>query len=289
MATRTTSTVWRSSSDAEFRAWGSWFSGCFSAFGWTASYSNFATGTNWTDVTAPAAANTARVTEVWAMADAAAATTPYFVKVEYGGASTVTIPAMRISIGTGHSGGGTLTGILYDSGATFLAVGASNANSLTHYASGDAGNIRISMATSGTTWVSSNTFCFSFTRRKNGSGVDQTTGALMAVGNSTTRRTQGFLAAAAAVAHALFGVPILFSTDGEATLDGKQSVCPLCYSVGPTEFGLDWVAVPSTTTHPVGTTFTVTILGASHTFIATQIGSLTTFVGTVGVLGMLYE
>lgn len=281
MATRTTETLFNNSSDAAFRAWGSWFSGCFTAFGWTLAHQAFATGTDWTNVTAPAAVNTPRVTEVWAMADAGQATAPLYFKVEYGSASGgVAFPGVRISFGTGHAGSGVLTGLLYDSGAAFMGPLSNNLNTLTHYASGDAGRIVIAMGAAGTGWSNNNSVIISIERRKDGSGSSQTTGFLYAAKNGSALRHQGFLAGSA---HPFLSngwtFPCVANSGTDATFDSKVGVWPLLYCMGPSEMGLNIVAMIRAN-YPVGSTFTCTVLGATHTYLALQDTGMTSLFGS---------
>jgi hypothetical protein len=291
MATATTTTVWNNSTDAIFRAWGSWLSGRFvSTFGWTEEYSLFGTGTDWTDVTAPNAANQVRVTKVFAMADAAQATSPLYLKLEIGSGGAAATPGMRLSFGTGHAAG-VLSGILYDSGAaTHLTIGATNANTMTHYASGDSGRALIAMSASGTSWANTNPMTFCIERRRNGSGVAQTTGFLYAHKFGTGQRNQGFSATAAQpYASSAWQFPTVLSNATDATFESKTATYPLLFCMGPLEIGLN-ICSCIRASNPVGTTFSVTVLGASHTYLAIQDTSLTGIVGATLInAAILYE
>ena len=96
--------------DADFRAWGSNMSGAFDAmvkFPKAADSGQI----NWATVARPAG-NVAAGYEIRYLNDSLNATAPLFVKIEYGTDSTVTNPAIWITVGKGSNGAGTITGIL---------------------------------------------------------------------------------------------------------------------------------------------------------------------------------
>jgi len=290
MATATTATIFRNNSDAEFRGWGSWFSDRFVAFGWVQVFSLFGTGTDWTDVTAPNAANQARVTKIFRMDDAAQATAPFFLKLEFGSGAAAATPGVRIRFGTGHDGAGTITGELYDSGATFLGPGAVNVNIMTHYASGASDRFSIALAASGTSWLNTNVWTFCIERRKNGAGANQTTGFLYASKNGSSMRNQGHLAASSHphITNAL-QFPSMGTTSAHMVFDSKSAVWPLLYCMGPAEMGLNMIACIAAS-NPVGTFLTVTVLGGSHTYVVLQDTGMTGLSGgTLIAPAILYE
>lgn len=99
--------VWQRD-DAEFRAWGSMFSGALAAVGMVQTSD---TGQiNWSTATR-AASNTAAGYEIWRMNDAMQSVFPVFIKFEYGSRSTSSVPAVWITVGSGSNGSGSITGI----------------------------------------------------------------------------------------------------------------------------------------------------------------------------------
>ena len=99
-----------SSSDANFRVWGSAISAALTSMGWAMTAD---TGqVNWTTVTAPAAGTF--VYEIWEPQDALqTGGTVFYLKLEY--SKTSGSPAgirVRASLGTGTNGSGTLTGFV---------------------------------------------------------------------------------------------------------------------------------------------------------------------------------
>lgn len=265
MSIRTTTTVFTNATDANFRAWGQWFRDCFSAAGWTLEVETFGTGTNWTDVTTPGAANQVRVTTVWKLADTLQATAPLYVKVEIGSGSVTANPGYRLTLGTGRSGS-TITGILLDTGATHITATATT-QIMTHYSSGGTGRINIMMAASGASWALGQMFALQIQRRKNGSGADVGTGFLLTYLTAGSRRSQGFLAAAVGPAATLAWYAPNYST--ALAFDGKFPVGPVVHRMGPPEVGLELISIPSAV-YAVGAEFDVTILGSSHHYLATQ-------------------
>lgn len=271
MSTATTATVWSNSSDANFRAWGSWLSAQLAAMGWTLVGSVFATGTDWTDVTAPASANTARVTELWRMNDALQASAPLYMLLDYGEGSVADTPGYRIRLGTGGSAPTTLTGQFYDTTATFIAASATNANSMTHYISGTSSRFSVAFCVSGTSWANSNPLGFAIERRKDADGVEVGTGWLVTFwGGTTTRRSGGFKqdgSNAIMGVNTIIGFPVITATEAALTFDAKIAVTPQIFALlGPMEIGINLVCLPQGHLGP-GATFTADVYGATHTFI----------------------
>lgn len=102
MTTRAWSYPISQASDAEFRGWGSDLAASLAAVGLVKTSD---TGQiNWTTVTRAAANNYAGY-EIWRYPDST-----IFMKWEYGSANNISSPAVRVSVGTGSNGSGTLTG-----------------------------------------------------------------------------------------------------------------------------------------------------------------------------------
>lgn len=109
MTFTTTASNWtNASSDANFRAWGSYISDQLTAVGLLKTAD---TGqVDWTTVLNPGAINTYNAYEVRAFSDALQATAPVFFKIFYGEGTGTDNPAIGISFGTGSDGAGNLTG-----------------------------------------------------------------------------------------------------------------------------------------------------------------------------------
>ena len=298
MSTATTSIVMSNATDAGFRGWGKWISDQFAAFGWTLVGSVFATGTNWTDVTAPAAANTARVTELWRMNDSHQGSAPLFLLIDYGETATADTPAIRIRLGTGGSAPTTLSGQFFDSGSTYFGAAAINgANLMTSYASGDAGRISFSMTVSGTSWATTQQWGWGIERRINSSGASQATGWLFYRYASTS--TRGSICFKQDGTNALGGTilssmnfPVVLNAEANLTFDGKQGIHPMIYcGLGPGESGLNIVTHPQAA-YGAGTTFSVTEFGSSHTYVSMgAVGAVSVLAGSAAAVNpaMRYE
>lgn len=106
--TSTANTAPDSSTDANFRAWGSPISAALAAVGLVQTPD---TGQiNWATVLKPAAANTVAGYEMWRFADALQATSPFFFKIEYGSSAAGAVtPGIWVTTGTGSNGTGAIT------------------------------------------------------------------------------------------------------------------------------------------------------------------------------------
>lgn len=107
------------SSDATFRAWGSDLSTRFATAGLVQTTD---TGQiNWVTVTRPGAIAFAGY-EIWRFNDTLQATSPVFIKVEYGTGNNTTVPALRITVSSGTNGAGTPTGLVTSSLVAYVAI-----------------------------------------------------------------------------------------------------------------------------------------------------------------------
>jgi hypothetical protein len=144
MATATGLYVADNSSLTNFKSWSQSISNAFSTFGWTQTSD---TGqVNWSTIVAVPSSN--YVYEIWKANDTQASTCPIYVKIEYG--FNVSNVAIRLTVGTGSNGSGTITSILAgysafiitNNAATFANQGITTYNC---FFSGDAGEIRVCM------------------------------------------------------------------------------------------------------------------------------------------------
>ena len=276
--------------DANFRALGVWISDGFAAFGWTLQGSVFATGTNWTDVTTPAANNTARVTEVWAMADSLQATAPLYLRIEYG-RSAANVFGLRITCATGWTSGVTLAGTtLVDTGATYFGGNTANANSMTHRASGDTNRINFGLAIAGTSWASGDTLFFSYERRIDGSGTPVGTGFLLVRNSTTTIAVNASLQNAAGPTGSTTFTSVTAGHAGPYSaanlqFDSKIAIMPLMWCLGPIQAGLGGVLFP-VGAYANNAEFSVTMFGAAHNYAS--MGDWSSF-SSVTDFAMRYE
>jgi hypothetical protein len=174
------------STAANFRAWGKHIHDALVAAGLTLAYSNFATGTDWTDVSAPTLANDTEVTEVWAFADTLQATAPIFVKIEYGSGTAATRPSLWVTVGTVHDGSGTLTGTQISDRVQIPATNNSAILAQNCYVSADTNRICVAM------FIGTSSFSFGFVteRDHDDDGTDNGNGIAVACWATTTKSEQ---------------------------------------------------------------------------------------------------
>jgi hypothetical protein len=104
---------------ANWTSWGQGISTWMSTAGFTKTDNNV----TWATTAAPSAS--AFVYEVWQCQDTLNSTFPYYVKIEYGTSSSNSCPTLRISVGTGPSTAGVLSGNII--GPYILQVGNTTA------------------------------------------------------------------------------------------------------------------------------------------------------------------
>lgn len=270
MSVASASLAARSDTDADFRAWGKFIHDALTAAGLTLSYSNFATGTDWTTVLHPTGTtNDIEVTEVWAFADALQATSPIFIKIEYGGTSTSSAtPICFITVGTAHNGSGTLTGTQVTGQFTNCRAQLTSATASNCYISAATNRIGVSMFTG----ASSQQFGFYVERSHDDSGADTGDGIAIAIfGNATSGRNEQFVPATSGL-----GAPTTMSTSR------LSCVTPPEKSVYGSDIGIGtWLASKGKNLNPsrvlgfynsgdfaTGATFVASIYGLNHTMIA---------------------
>jgi hypothetical protein len=124
MTTATTNTPISNAATANFRLWGLEFNTQLAAVGLTQTTD---TGQiNWATVALPGGANTLAGYEIWRFNDTLQATSPIFIKIQYGTSALTTIPLIQIQVGQGSNGSGTLTGTLMTNVAASAAQQSSS-------------------------------------------------------------------------------------------------------------------------------------------------------------------
>jgi hypothetical protein len=125
--------------DAMFRLWGASIAPALSAIGLVQTSD---TGQiNWTTVLAPTTTNQYRGYEIWRLNDSLQGTAPVFFKIEYGSSNAAVSPSLRISVGKGSDGAGTITNQIVQ-----LTTGFNGANSIAFsYASSSSGGSGFSL------------------------------------------------------------------------------------------------------------------------------------------------
>ena len=148
-----------------FKTWGTALSAALTAVGLTKTSDSGQVSWSGT-ITAPSA-NAFPYYEIWQLTDTLAATYPYLLKVEYGAGNTASWPALRITVGTGSNGSGTLTGNV--SSAMAHSAGNTDTTRLHPvFVSGDGSRLQIALWADGQTPFGG---AFSISRTVNSAGV----------------------------------------------------------------------------------------------------------------------
>lgn len=120
---------------------------------------------------------------IYRMNDALQATSPVFIRIDFGCGSSSN-PGFWVTIGTGSNGAGTITGILWNGGAATapnVATGNSSVSPLNSYGSADPGRCAFGLCVSISTVFG---FVFTIERTKSALGADTTDGLLLLYTNS---------------------------------------------------------------------------------------------------------
>lgn len=142
MAKQTFSLIPSSTTDAEFRAWGSTLSGVISALMTKVTQSG---EINWTTVTKPSLSTTAQGFEVFRFTDSLHATYPLYLKFEYGSGGSASNPGIYLTIGKTIDGSGGIGSVIYPRTAV-MAWQNTLAISTTCYASSGADSSAICLS-----------------------------------------------------------------------------------------------------------------------------------------------
>jgi hypothetical protein len=170
--------------DSMFRGWTQLIANGFISANWVrvadSGNINFAT------VTTPATASLSSGYDIFRMTDALNVAAPVYVKVEYGSGTTNTIPSIWLTIGSGSTGAGMVTGAA--SQRQQLTLSTQSTNAISSFISGDANRIHMALwsfsnATFGGTSVTTlaQAWYFSIERTKDATGADTTEGVLLVV------------------------------------------------------------------------------------------------------------
>ena len=255
------------SSDANFRAWGSYISAQMAAVGLVQTSD---TGQiNWATVTTPAGINTYQGYEIWRFADALQATAPVYYKIQYGEGSAVDGPGVRVQFGSGSDGAGNLTGNL---STAYDAEGNTNAAACIVKGSGDTNRFAFA---GGFLAASVLGLCFSFERMKDASGNDTVEGVMWCahssgVASSTSAVCQSALWNSAVGNYGLVedDLMALFPSGTTMKTATLQMVQPIFHNKGVyTNPQLGLVGI-YTNDIAANSTFVANMYGVSHTYYA---------------------
>lgn len=265
MATFTTAFSLTQTTDALFRVWGSGFAAAWAALGWVQTGD---TGQiNWLTVTRPLAANTKMGYEIWRFNDALQATSPVFVRIDYGSGSATNNPRMWLTWGTGTDGAGNMNpGSL----ETFtIGRAGSDTTVRTAYFSGGTG--RGCFFTGLNVAASVGCFGFGVERTKDAAGADTGDGLLLIYGEgvpstATTWRQQYYqLGIGSQGTETTLGA--LMPTVGSGVTGGDTAIYPLWFGKGPfLPYGMNFFAFFSADITAM-VTISLTVYGGGHTYL----------------------
>ena len=167
----------------------------------------------------PTVANTVVGYEVWRFADSLQSTKPVFWKVEYGSSSgSANGFGVWITIGTGSSGAGAITGVLF---ARTQINGGSTGATLNN-AFGSAATNRFTIATH-LSFSTTPCMWLALERTKDSTGADTGTGLIFAWGGGTAHKSQ-VLPFGAIAPTAENGIPCILSSNNPTTYTGDQGI-----------------------------------------------------------------
>lgn len=278
------------SDDATFRTWGSGIAAQLATVGLVQAAD---TGQiNWTTVTRPGTSTYAGY-EIWRFNDSLQATKPVFIKIEYGIGTVADRPALRLTVSTATNGAGTPSGQV--SSVRTLAAGTSYASGATNisYCSGDSG--RLNLATNYLN-PGTNTGCLYVllerTQNIDGSRTGDAVIFFTFLGNGTSAGYQVIPFSGAIPSAGSFNYGLQPGSSGSQSAVGADvAVSPSLAFFGKT-FLVSWCCF-NVADIGAQSTFTMSHLGATHTFLAVLSGGGTSClifgVGGVAGLAMLWE
>jgi hypothetical protein len=279
MAAATVQIAALNTTNTTFAAWAQNISSHFTSAGWVKSGD---TGQiNWATFTGvpPATAKLKIGYEIWHMNDAFQATSPVYLRIDYGSGSVNTAPGIWIQLGSGeaNNGVGQLTGPLsspHMGGSNLLNIGsaAAQANTENCYFSGNSNYINTWMWTNKDGGASQSTMIgFSLERTKDSDGNDTGQGVLFtAHGASVFYQTVWDCFIGQAFNHEL-GLGTLMPATLGGVNGSNTSVYPVFHALGNSFLnpGLN-ILTYFNTDIANNTTTNVSIYGANHTYIATS-------------------
>lgn len=269
MATKFDSTVLPSNNtDALFRAWATFIHDTIvTTGGWT---NTADTGQiNLSTATTSAVANTKIGYKIYAMADSLQATNPVYVRIDFGTGATANNPTVWVTIGTGSNGSGTITGKVYDGGATTTGNFATGANSTTgsrnSYGSASTNRFSIAMFVSTS---NNNILSFTLERSKDTSGADTGTAVLLygAATSSSYDVSRYIILAGGSQPANEAGLQFILSSQNPTTFNSVTSIgLAIPMADGAKQPGMN-VAITRSSDFTAETQFSVSIYGSTRTF-----------------------
>lgn len=168
------------STDAFFRAWVTFLDNAFTAGGWVLTADSGQLDP--TTVLHPTVSNAKAGYRIYRMNDALQAANPVYLRVDYG-QGTINSPSIWLTIGTGSTGAGVITGIVFNGGSSatpqVTTSGTNNTSVTNSYASADSSRISAMLFTNAAMFV------FSLERGKALTGADDGSMLYLSYGSGT--------------------------------------------------------------------------------------------------------
>lgn len=254
------------STDALFRAWSLFIKDLMvTTGGWVQTGD---TGQmNFVTVTAPAAGNAKQGYIVVRMADSLQATSPIYIRIDFGSGSAALVPGIWVTIGTGSDGVGNITTKRFDGGAVAGATVSSGANSATasnSYGSASTNRVQCCLFVQTT----SRQLCFNIERSKDSTGADTGDGILFYHNNGTSAFNKQLyvVMGAAAQPTAEAGFQYILSTVNPSSFSGEVGIgipIPMKGYAQQPGYG---IAIVRQNDFAAEATFTVSVYGNTITY-----------------------
>lgn len=286
MAIRQSFKVCDRSTLAHFIEWGKEISDAFAALGWVKASDSGQV--DWATIASvPLAASP--VYEVWKMNDSLQATSPFFLKIEYGIVSTS--PQIWLTLGTGSNGSGTLNGAGSRIAATSTAMTESGNAQFECDFSGSTSRFNCCLWRNNTTVAS--VIMFGIERSRDNAGAETDEYATIWVfGNSALRNQQTIpkLGTGASPGLETIILGATFSTLATSSYGNKIAIAPVFPFMGAFCNPMTSIVGLKTGDWPIdGVIFNVTMYGASRTMLVIGKGLLSTSFIAGGLAAMRWD
>lgn len=272
--------------DANFRAWGSDLSAAFAEVGLVKTAD---TGQiNWTTVLRPGVSAYAGY-EIWRYIDSSV-----FLKVDYGTGNSADSPSIRVQVGTGSNGSGTLTGTVSTAqtchAGGLMATPGTPRQSFLVYVDGFVGFLGYREAASANSpWM-----FFSICKTTNSSGEPDSRGITFYSRSpvfSAPPRVQPLnVQTNTALTVNTTGDFVVIPMAITSSIIGADTQCFIHWTALPLVLPNPYMATVISAEVPSGSTFTTTLIGATpRTYLALDLSPVGSVLGSAYKLALLWE
>ena len=289
MATTSTTTLAASNANVtNFRAWTQAITAALSLFGWTQT-----SDTGQANLTTATVPSSNYVYQIWKATDAAASTTPIYLRLDFG--YNTSNPSCKFTIGSGSDGAGNITGgVVGPCSMTGGDTNLSNQSATTKYNcyfSGNAGEFRIML------WQNNSNACcvVGIERSKDTSGNVTTAYVTLLSLNANSNQWFQQTMVGSNVTPQEFAVVTFCSSSNPQTgsFGGSTLAAPVFPLIGQLGNPMLGFFCAASADASEGGTVTVNVYGAAHTCLATKQNNIGNSLGKLGNSGgallMRYE